>query len=386
MYTRLLNLPLNNSFFLFGARGTGKTALLERTFENKNVLWINLLKGGEFLEYSAKPSRIADKVASFPNLEWVVIDEVQRVPELLNEAHALIEERKLKFALTGSSARKLKRGNANLLAGRARLNHLYPLCSTELGADFNLEDALRWGGLPGAVNEKTEEGKRDFLESYVEVYLREEIREEQIIRRLDPFARFLEAAAQSSGTIINHSKIAREASSDARSIIRYFHILEETLLGFYLEPYHASIRKRQRQQAKFYLFDIGVKRALEKSLRVPVIPGTFEYGKLFEHFLVLEIMSKNSYSKSGFKFSFLRSGGDLEIDLIAERKGSLTWAIEIKSGKIVSEIEIGKLKRLSADIPNSKPVVFYDGRERLVIEGVTIYPWHQGIHELLNNR
>jgi predicted AAA+ superfamily ATPase len=239
-------------FFLFGARGTGKTHLLQSLFPSlESVLWIDLLRQGEVLQFLRSPNELRarlDGLATPPS--FVVIDEVQRVPSLLNEVHSLIEERHQKFALTGSSARKLRRGAANLLAGRALLNHLFPLTFQELGQDFSLEGVLRWGSLPAVINEQNPDVRNALLRTYVDVYLREEIREEQLVRNLDPFARFLEASAQSSGHIVNFSKIAREAGTDSKGVARYFQILEDTLLGFFLEPYHSSILKRQRQHAK----------------------------------------------------------------------------------------------------------------------------------------
>lgn len=388
MYHRLCNPLKSNSFFLFGARGTGKTQLLKHLFrDDSTVLWIDLLSKGETLKFTKSPSLLSQTIKGLTTKpSFVVIDEVQRAPSLLNEVHKLIEEEKILFALTGSSARKLKRGGANLLAGRALLNHLYPLSVQELASDFHLESVLCWGTLPAVVNNQDKEVRTSILQTYVDVYLREEILEEQIVRSLDPFARFLEAAAQSNGSIVNFSKIAREASSDAKSIMRYFQILEDTLLGFFLEPYHRIIRKRQRVQSKFYFFDCGVKRALEGAgaLRIPVRRQTYEWGKAFEHFIILEAIRMNSYTRSQFRLSYLRTQGELEIDLIAERKGDITWAIEIKSSEQIDAVEVRKLKALVQDIPNSKAVIFYDGAVSLVVEDVSVYPWKVGLETLFS--
>jgi predicted AAA+ superfamily ATPase len=386
MYQRLCKPLISHSFFLFGARGTGKTRLLQSLFpDHESVLWIDLLREGEVLQFIRSPNELRsrlDALAKPPS--FVVIDEVQRVPSLLNEVHSLIEERQQKFALTGSSARKLRRGAANLLAGRALLNHLFPLTYRELGGDFSLERVLRWGSLPAVINEKNPDVRNALLRTYVDVYLREEIREEQLVRNLDPFARFLEAAAQSSGHIINFSKIAREAGTDSKGVARYFQILEDTLLGFFLEPYHSSIRKRQRQQAKFYLFDIGVKRALEGALRTEPSPQTYEWGRAFEHLVILEAHRLNAYLQFDYKFSYLKTQGQLEIDLIAERRGEPTWAIEIKSAAEIDIVELRRLKELAAAIPHSRPVVFCTAPRRKVIEGVLVIPWEQGIDELFS--
>jgi predicted AAA+ superfamily ATPase len=386
MYQRLCKPLVSHSFFLFGARGTGKTKLLQSLFpDHESVLWVDLLREGEVLQFLRSPNELRsrlDALAKPPS--FVVIDEVQRVPSLLNEVHSLIEERQQKFALTGSSARKLRRGAANLLAGRALLNHLFPLTYRELGGDFSLERVLRWGSLPAVVNEGNPDVRNALLRTYVDVYLREEIREEQLVRNLDPFARFLEAAAQSSGHIINFSKIAREAGTDSKGVARYFQILEDTLLGFFLEPYHSSIRKRQRQQAKFYLFDIGVKRALEGALRTEPSPQTYEWGRAFEHLVILEAHRLNAYLQFDYKFSYLKTQGQLEIDLIVERRGEPTWAIEIKSAAEIDIVELRRLKDLAAAIPHSRPVVFCTAAQRKVIDGVLVIPWEQGIDELFS--
>jgi uncharacterized protein len=384
MYPRLCKPLQSKSFFLFGARGTGKTKLLESLIGRPGNLWVDLLQSGELLTFSRNTGELEQRINSFKAPpKWIVIDEVQRVPELLNQVHSLIESRGLKFALTGSSARKLKRGSANLLAGRALLNHLFPLTHIELEGDFDLTSALSWGTLPSVVNEADEAVRPEILKTYVEVYLREEIREEQIVRRLDPFARFLEVAAQSSGEIINLSKMGREAGTDAKSIARYFQILEDTLLGFYLEPYHNSIRKRQRALAKFYLFDIGVKRVLEGALRNQPRPQTYEWGKLFEHFLVNEAHRLNSYLRADYRFSYLRTQSQLEVDLILERKGERSWVIEIKSSE-PDRTELGKLKSMAQSIPNSRPVVLCNAKNNKLVDGIEVLHWTEGLRRIFD--
>jgi predicted AAA+ superfamily ATPase len=383
MYARLCKPLKTRSFFLFGARGTGKTKLLEMFFDGVRVLWIDLLKRGETLSFSRNPAELEQRLDAMGKPpEWIVIDEVQRFPQLLDDAHRLIEQRNLKFALTGSSARKLKRGSANLLAGRALVNHLYPLTYRELGGDFSLTDVFTWGSLPLLALEKDALVREELLKSYVDVYLREEIREEQIVRSLDPFVRFLEAAAQSSGSIVNLTRIGREAGADAKAVSRYFQILEDTLLGFFLEPYHRSIRKRQRQQAKFFLFDLGVRRALEGALRHPPRPGTYEWGRSFEEYVVLEAIRLNAYTRSSYRFSYLRTQSQLEVDLIAERRGSRTWAIELKSGSTPDPSEIRKLLDLAASIPNARPAFFCTAEQARIVDGVEVLPWREGLERM----
>lgn len=383
MYPRLCKPLQKHSFFLFGARGTGKTKLIQQLLQGRNCLWVDLLRQGELLAFIRNPNELRERLAALDTApEWVVIDEVQRIPEILNEVHSLIEEKKLKFALIGSSARKLRRGAANLLAGRALLNYLYPLTHEELGSDFNLAEVLTWGSLPAVVTQADPESKTELLKTYVETYLREEIREEQIIRRLDPFARFLESAAQSSGSILNRTKIGHEAGTDAKSVARYFQILEDTLLGFHLEPYHTSLRKRQRNQAKFFLFDIGVKRALEGSLRILIRPQTYDWGRTFEQFLVLEAHRLNSYYRANFRFSYLKTQGELEIDLIAERHGEKTWVIEIKSSPSPAPTQIRKLQKLANAVPNGRPIIWCTTPQPRHVDGVELVSWQDGLKQL----
>ena len=199
------------------------------------------------------------------NTEWVIIDEVQKIPELLDVVHRLIEDKKIKFGLTGSSARKLKHGGANLLAGRAFVYNLFPFTSFELGDSFSLEDALMWGTLPQIYALQDANDRIQYLKSYANTYIQEEVWEAHLIKDLVPYRRFLQVAAQTNGTGINYSNISEDARVDPKTVQRYFQILEETLLGFFLEPFHRSLRKRQRANPKFYFFDIGVQRALSSN-------------------------------------------------------------------------------------------------------------------------
>jgi predicted AAA+ superfamily ATPase len=262
------------------------------------------------------------------------------------------------------------------------MNRLFPLTVSELGSDFVLKEVLQWGTLPQVCTAEGKLLKSETLKTYIDVYLREEIREEQIIRRLDPFARFLEVAAQSSGKIVNLSRLGREANTDAKSISRYFQILEETLIGFFLEPYHASIRKRQRQQAKFYFFDLGVQRALEGTLRQEIVEKTYEFGRLFENFIILEFHRLNDYQRSDYRFSYLKTSAQHEVDIIAERAGDETFVIEIKSGEDVDISEINKLATLARDIPNSRPLIFCRTNVDRVVNNVEVIGWERGLQML----
>lgn len=338
MFKRIIN-PLNdNSFFLFGARGTGKTTFLKEYFKGWKTIWIDLLDPFQEDHFSLHPDAFANHIkARSADVDWVVIDEVQKIPRLLDVVHASIETTSLKFALTGSSARKLKRGAANLLAGRAFINHLFPLTHREMGEAFDEMAALRWGGLPKVVAIPTIEGKRDFLRAYALAYLKEEVWSEHIVRQLEPFRKFLEVAAQMNGEIVNYTNIARDVGADVKTVQSYFQILEDTLVGILLPPHHRSIRKQQRQNPKFYLFDTGIRRALDRTLTQDLVPGTFEFGRAFEHLVILEAHRLNDYLKKDYRFSYLRTKDDAEIDCIVERPGLPTALVEIKSSDAVDE-------------------------------------------------
>ncbi|MBI1883229.1 MAG: ATP-binding protein [Chlamydiae bacterium] len=349
MIRRLQNLHENNSFFLFGARGTGKTTLLEQHFSKKDALWIDLLTDADEERYGRHPDELI-RVLATKKYRRVVIDEVQKAPKILDVIHHEMEKNKaIQFILTGSSARKLKRGASNLLAGRAFTYHLFPLVHAELGEAFHLRDALTFGTLPKLLEYSAPEEKNDFLRAYVKNYLREEIQIEQLIRQLNPFRNFLEIAAQGNGTIINFSRIAREAGIDDKTVANYFSILEDTLIGVLLPPFHRSVRKQQRESPKFYFFDTGVVRALAGTLRVELLPQTFAFGNAFEHWVILECFRFNEYKKLDYKFSYLMTKDNAEIDLIIQRPGETDLLVEIKSTHRVMGEHLYSLKRFQKD-------------------------------------
>ncbi len=381
MVNRLVKLPENQSFFLFGPRGSGKTSLLKARFEGKNVLFLDLLNPRIEDQFRMNPeSLIAQISAQKP--DWVVIDEVQKLPRILDLVHLLIEEKKQKFALTGSSARKLKRGSANLLAGRAFMNHLFPFSALELGKQFSLEQALSFGLLPKVQYLENTQDKIDFLESYALTYLKEEIQAEQVIRRIDPFRQFLQVAAQMNGKIINYRKIARDVGVDSTTVQNYFSILEDTLIGFYLPSYSKSIRKRQREAPKFYLFDPGIVRALSKNLDVKLKPGNYAYGDAFEHFVILEIFKLISYCKKRWDISYLRTKDDAEIDLIIEVSQGKTICIEIKSSDNIRENDLAKFIEISKDVPRSKSYCFSNDLGPKNFSHVQCLHWTDGLKEI----
>ncbi len=320
---------------------------------------------------------------NFGKGDWVVADEIQKIPELLNYVHMLIEERKISFALTGSSARKLKRGGANLLAGRAFLNNLHPLTYRELGADFDLDFVLNWGSLPKILELRPDPlALREYLRTYVAMYIQQEIKEEQVVRHLDPFLRFLEIAAQHNGNIVNASKIGRDSGTDYNAVLRYFEILSDTLLGFYLDPYHRSVRKIQTAKSKFYFFDVGVKKSIEGTLESQVMPRTYAYGKAFEHFFICEAFRLRDYSRSSAQFYYVRTKDDVEIDLLVEKNKNELWAIEIKSSENVDANETKKIIPLAKDLRVTKILVASREKHKRSFPDFEIWPWQDVLNEL----
>ncbi len=383
MVSRLCTLSISNSFFLFGARGTGKSTLIKALFSE--ALHIDCLLPEVEELYSSRPSFLIEKLKQYrnekPDQHWVFIDEVQKVPALLNVVHKLIEEKHFKFALSGSSSRKLKRGKANLLAGRAFHYELFPYTSFEMSEFFNLEAVLRWGSLP-KIFELNDEDKIEFLRSYVHTYLKDEIVAEQLVRNLQPFRDFLEVAAQCNGQILNFSKIARDVDTEVPTVQSYFDILLDTHIGFFLRPYHESVRKRQRSNPKFFFFDLGVKRSLERKISIPIEPKSFSYGNAFEHFIVAEIYRLIKYFQKDWELFYLRTKDDAEIDIIIDRPGMTKVLVEINSTSEILNLTDSKLKSfisLYKALENSEAFVFSQCNESYNIENVIFAPWQKGL-------
>ena len=376
MIQRLQKLNTKQSLFLFGARGTGKSTLLQQKFDSSKTLWVDLLNYKEESLFSKNPDRLSFLISN-KLYKKVIIDEIQKAPKLLDIVHKeIVKNKKIQFIMTGSSARKLKRGQANLLAGRAVAYYLHPFSYLEQGEQFHLNQALQFGGLPQLSNLKSKKEKLLFLESYVENYLKEEILQEQIVRKIQPFKNFLEIMAQLNGETINYSKFAKEIGADHKTIQNYFSILEDTLLGFFLPAYSRSIRKQQQKAPKFYLFDTGVKRALEGILTVPMKTHTFSFGKAFEHFLILECFKLNHYLRKSYKFSYFKTKNGLEIDLIIQKPGKKEILVEIKSTDTLRKDHASKLNRFSKDwaSPHSKQLWSLDAYIQN-IQGVKCLPW-----------
>lgn len=386
MFNRICKPLLSNSFFLFGARGTGKTTFIRSLLPLDRTWTIDLLNADHFDRFTMAPQDLfREALAREASLDWIAIDEVQKVPKLLDVVHATLENprtKHIKFALTGSSARKLKMVGANLLAGRAFVCDFYPLTVTELGDAFDLVNALNWGTLP-AITQVTDDAlRKEYLRTYCRTYIKEEVWDERLIQNLDPFRKFIEIAAQTNGTIINFAKTAKQTGVDDKTVKKYFEILSDTFLGFYLEAYSRSVRAQQIQSPKFYLFDTGVKRAMEGMLNVPIVPRTFAYGNAFEHFIIAECIRINSYYRLDFKFSFLKTKTNHEIDLIIDRPGKETVVIEIKSASKVTDEDVAVLKLFERDFPGALFRVWSNDEHQMKYGNILALPWLQGISEV----
>lgn len=385
MFQRTINISKSHSFFIFGPRGSGKSTLLRKLFTPDESVYFDLLEpelAGELMSY---PQNLLTRLAPYAGKKpWVIIDEIQKAPQLLDLVHKLIYEKKFKFALTGSSARKLKRGASNLLAGRAFVFNLFPLTTAELKESFSLEEALKFGTLPEIFHFETGKEKTSFLKAYAQTYLKEEIITEQIVRNLPPFRRFLDVAAQANTSVINYSNIAKDINSDPKTVSGYYDILEDTLLGFRLPSYHASIRKQQKKAPKFYLFDTGVARALAGQVDYDLVPKSFEYGQLFEAFIMNELHRCLTYQDRQFKLSYLRVNEDLEIDVIIERGNLPLVLAEIKSTGHVDERHAKSLLTLGADFKSAKKYLISNDPDVKGFSDVLACPWAKALQFILD--
>ena len=341
-----LNQEVEMSLFLFGARQTGKSTILRRQFPN--AVFIDLLDSELRLRFQRRPSLLYEMLREKESHSIVVIDEIPEVPELLNEVHRLISERGLIFILCGSSARKLKRKGYNTLGGRAYPCYFYPLVSAEI-PDFDLDRALLHGMLPTHYLSKN---PRRMLSAYVDVYLREEIREEALVRNLGSFQRFLEVAALTDGEIVNYANIASECGVSAQTIKGYFGILEDTLIGYMIPAYTKTMKRRLVQAPRFYFFDVGL--ACHLLHRNSLMRGTPEYGHAFEHFVIQELIAYIGYNHSEEKLSYWRTHTGIEVDAVI---GDARIAIEIKSAEEVQKRHLRGLKSFGDDYPDARRIL-----------------------------
>lgn len=360
---RLLKLDLarGRSAFLWGPRQVGKTHWLREHFGASDARFIDLLQTDVFAEYAARPALLRERHDG----RLTIIDEVQKVPALLDEVHGLIEHRQASFILTGSSARKLRRGHANLLAGRARRHELGPLCLPEVEG-FHLEAALASGMLPPHF--LSEDPESD-LRAYTADYLKEEIAAEGAVRNLPAFAEFLRAAALTNAELVNYTNVARDCGVSAKVVQGYFEILEDTLLGARLPPWRRMRKRRLIRTDKFYLFDVGLANHLAR--RRPVL-GTPDFGKAFEHWIHMEITNYRRYRAPDLDLAYWRTSTGLEVDFIL---GDLDAAVECKGATRVHGPDLAGLRALAEERKVRRRIVVCAEKEPRTIEGIEILPW-----------
>ena len=370
MFERKLVLPEagTESFFLWGPRQTGKSTLLRRTYPAAR--WIDLLKSEEFRRYVARPESLREEIQATgaDRKQQIVIDEIQKAPALLNEVHWLMEHYKLSFALCGSSARKVKRGAANLLGGRAIRYELYGLSASELGTEFDLQRMLNHGYLP-RIYQGSRPGR--MLDAYIADYLKEEVAAEGLVRNLPTFSDFLDVAALSDGQSVNFSSIARDCGVSNQSIKNYFQILEDTLLAKWLPAYRKRPKRRVFSAPRFYFADVGVVNRLAR--RGKLQPGTKDYGQAMENWAFHELSAFLRYHEHEAKLSYWRLASGIEVDFII---GDMQVAIEVKSSDRIHSDHLKGLRNIIIDHPGiaRRIVVCREPRPRKTNDGIEIMP------------
>ena len=366
MLERILNLEeaREDSLFLWGSRQTGKSTLLKMLFPKAIVY--DLLRSDLRMSLQLHPSRLRQECEMLSDGELVIIDEVQMVPALLNEVHWLIENKGLRFILSGSSARKLRRSGANLLGGRALSQTLFPLVSAEI-PDFNLNRALNHGMLP---RHYLLENPAMRLKAYIGDYLQQEIAEEAIVRRLDAFTRFLQVAALSNSEIVNYTNIAQDCGVSSKTVKEYFTILEDTLLGFFLPSFTRVVKRRVIQSPKFYYFDVAIANHLLH--RYPLQPGTDTYGHALEHLVIQELRAFLAYRCPFKRLSYWHTlDNKYEVDAII---GDAEVAIEVKSTVSVSSHDTKGLKAFGEEYPVAKRIIVCLEETPRLVNGIEVWP------------
>lgn len=374
---RLLKKPAQ-SFFLFGPRATGKSTWLKT--QVKPHFTVDLLKAREFQRFSTNLSLLREIIEANPTYKVIVIDEIQKLPELLDEVHSLIYEsnNKIQFILTGSSSRKLKRKNVNLLAGRALIRHFHPFSYLEIERKFKINLALKYGLLPEVWNLPTEEQKKDYLVSYVDTYLREEIQQEAAVRSLPSYFSFLEHFALKNSLVINIQALSQEIGVARTTISGYMDILEQTFLGFKLLPLHLKAKVKEVSTPKFYFYDSGVVRCLTKQLDDDL---GIEKGGLFETYILHEMKVYSDYFQKRLDFHYWGTPSENEVDFIVSR-GKVRVGIEVKSSKSWYKDFNKGLQVLINERKIAKAYGVYMGQERLLSGGVLVYPYAEFIKEM----
>ncbi|GAB1414624.1 ATP-binding protein [Paludibacter sp.] len=363
----------NESLFFWGARQTGKSTLLKSLFPD--ALWFDLLLSSDYKNLLENNGLIREMISANTDIKTVVIDEIQRLPKLLNEIHWLIANKGVRFIMSGSSPRKVLRGGYNLLGGRALRYELYPLVSTEI-PDFNLLRAINNGLLPKHYD--TANAKR-LLTAYIGSYLKDEIAAEAKLRNLDVFSRFLQIAALTNGEIVNYTNIASETAVSVPTVKAYFQILEETLLGRYLPAFQKKPKRRIVSAPKFYLFDVGIVNSLLNREKIDY--GTELFGKAFEHFIYQEIYAHSRYSGLEYDVSYWRTASQFEVDFVL---GDHEVAIEVKSSDMVNQRHLKGLKAFAEEYTVKNLIVVSNDAAPRKIDNILILPWNSFLQRLWN--
>ena len=359
--------PPKTSFFLFGPRGTGKSTFVHRSF--KDAIYIDLLDPERIRSFSAMPERLREMVEARPRAGCVVIDEIQRVPELLTVVHSLIEAKKgWKFVLTGSSARKLKRTGVDLLGGRALLHTMHPFMAAELGNRFDFNEALQHGLLPIVVASET---PAEVLRSYAALYLREEVQMEGLVRNIGNFSRFLESISFSHSSVLSVSNVARECEVERKVVEGYVGILEDILLGWRLPIFTKKAKRTLAVHPKFYLFDTGVFRSLRP--RGPLDRPEEIEGQALEGLVAQHLRAWVAYSGTKRELFFWRTRSGVEVDFVVYGSDGL-WAIEVKNTQKIRPDDLRGLRSFREEHPRAKVFLLYRGKDRLVTDRILCAP------------
>ncbi|HPI40041.1 MAG TPA: AAA family ATPase [Pseudobdellovibrionaceae bacterium] len=367
MYSRIFNPDSSHSYFLFGARGTGKSSWLRAHYQKST--YIDLLDDEIYNNLSAQPKNIADYISD--SKHPIVIDEVQKIPHLLDEVHRLIELKKYRFILSGSSARKLRKSGVNLLAGRAYTYNFHPMTSVEMGTDFNLNQALQFGLLPMTTQVKD---PMKYLQSYVRTYLKEEVQQEGLTRNLPAFSRFLQAASFSQASPLNVSKVASECAVDRKVVEDYFSILNDLLLTVQLPVFSKRAKRDLITKSKFFFFDNGVYRTIRP--RGPLDSESELNGFSLETLVMQNIRALNDYYEWGYELFFWHTRTHQEVDLVLYGPKKLV-AIEVKTSARVRKEDLVAMLLFKEDYPVAEAILVYGGTEEKFIQGIRILPAKQ---------
>lgn len=368
MIERLLKVidAQEESVFLFGARQTGKTTLLLHLFPNNR--FYDLLETDTYERLRRNPSLLRQELADMKDGDIVIIDEIQLIPELLNEVHWLITRQGIHFILSGSSARKLKRKGVNTLGGRAVRNVLYPLVSSEI-EDFDVVRAVNRGLLPTHYMATSERQLQKRMQAYVSVYLKEEIAAEALVRKLASFSRFMEVAALTDGEMVNYNNIAQDCGIDAKTVKEYFSILEETLIGYMVPAFTKSVKRRLSQSPRFYYFDVSLPNYLLH--RHDLQPGSDDFGHAYEHIMIQEIIAYLGYNDSEETLSYWHTYSGYEVDAVL---GDAKVAIEFKSCREVQSKHLKGLKAFHEEHPDSRLIIVSLDVVPRLFNGVEVLP------------